>query len=56
MKFEWNPNLYDSKHNFLFKFGEEIVNILNPQKDEVILDLGCGTEDLTKKIKGNRND
>ena len=50
MKFNWNPNLYDDKHDFVFKFGEEIVNLLNPQKDETILDLGCGTGDLTKKI------
>jgi ubiquinone/menaquinone biosynthesis C-methylase UbiE len=50
MKFNWNPNLYDDKHDFVFKFGEEIVNLLNPQQDETILDLGCGTGDLTKKI------
>jgi ubiquinone/menaquinone biosynthesis C-methylase UbiE len=50
MKFNWNPNLYDDKHDFVFKFGEEIVNLLNPQKDEIILDIGCGTGDLTKKI------
>jgi ubiquinone/menaquinone biosynthesis C-methylase UbiE len=50
MKFNWNPDLYDEKHDFVFKFGEEIVNLLNPQKDETILDLGCGTGDLTKKI------
>lgn len=50
MKFEWNPSLYDSKHDFVFKFGEEIVRLLNPQKEDTILDLGCGTGDLTKKI------
>ena len=32
MKFNWNPDLYDNKHDFVFKFGEEIVNLLNPQK------------------------
>ena len=50
MKFNWNPNLYDEKHDFVFKFGEEIVHLLNPKKDEIILDLGCGTGDVTKMI------
>ena len=50
MKFNWNPELYDDKHDFVFKFGEEIIKLLNPQKNETILDIGCGTGDLTKKI------
>jgi len=50
MKFDWNPDLYDNKHDFVFKFGEEIIKLLNPQKNEIILDIGCGTGDLTKKI------
>lgn len=50
MNFEWNPNLYDDKHDFVYKFGDEIVTLLDPQKDETILDLGCGTGELTEKI------
>jgi ubiquinone/menaquinone biosynthesis C-methylase UbiE len=50
MKFTWDTSLYDEKHDFVFKFGEDVVNLLNPQRDENILDLGCGTGDLTKKI------
>ncbi len=50
MKFNWNPNLYDDKHDFVYKFGKEIINLLSPSKDEIILDLGCGTGDLTKTI------
>ena len=53
MKFDWNPQLYDSKHDFVFQFGEDIVNLLKPQKDESILDIGCGTGDLTKKISNS---
>lgn len=50
MKFDWDPDLYDKKHDFVFKFGEEIVKLLNPRKNETILDIGCGTGDLTKRI------
>ena len=53
MKFEWNPTLYNDQHDFVHKFGEEVVSLLNPQKDEVILDLGCGTGDLTKRISSS---
>ncbi|MFL9483360.1 class I SAM-dependent methyltransferase [Chitinophagaceae bacterium LWZ2-11] len=46
----WNANLYDDKHNFVFKYGEDLVDVLAPQKDEYILDLGCGTGYLTSLI------
>lgn len=47
---EWNANLYDDKHAFVFKYGEELVDVLNPQAGERILDLGCGTGYLTSII------
>ena len=47
---DWNSNLYDSKHEFVSQYGLEVVDLLNPQKDEVLLDLGCGTGDITAKI------
>jgi trans-aconitate 2-methyltransferase len=46
----WNATLYDDKHNFVFKYGEEVVHLLNPQQGERILDLGCGTGYLTNFI------
>ncbi|NEU31088.1 methyltransferase domain-containing protein [bacterium LRH843] len=47
----WNANLYDSGHSFVSKFGEGVVELLAPKKGEFILDLGCGTGDLTNKIQ-----
>lgn len=46
----WNSSLYQEKHAFVWKYGENLLEILNPQPNERILDLGCGTGQLTEKI------
>jgi trans-aconitate methyltransferase len=46
----WNARLYDDKHAFVFKFGEDLVQLLAPRPGERILDLGCGTGYLTDLI------
>lgn len=48
MKNNWNANLYDTKHGFVSKYGNDLINLLAPEKGERILDLGCGTGDLAK--------
>lgn len=47
---KWDSNLYDTKHSFVSKYGEDVVQLLDPQKGEIILDAGCGTGDLTAII------
>ena len=46
----WNATLYNEKHSFVAKYGEDVLGWLAPQKDEHILDVGCGTGTLTEKI------
>ncbi|MBE8967964.1 methyltransferase domain-containing protein [Nostocales cyanobacterium LEGE 12452] len=46
----WDTSLYEDKHAFVWQYGEDLLKLLNPQPGESILDLGCGTGQLTEKI------
>jgi trans-aconitate 2-methyltransferase len=46
----WNTALYEGKHWFVWQYGEDLLTLLSPQPGERILDLGCGTGQLTEKI------
>ncbi len=46
----WNAALYEDKHAFVWQYGEDLLQLLNPKQGERILDLGCGTGQLTEKI------
>lgn len=46
----WDSSLYEDKHAFVWQYGEDLLKFLNPKPGEAILDLGCGTGQLTEKI------
>ncbi|MGL4549654.1 MAG: class I SAM-dependent methyltransferase [Gemmataceae bacterium] len=46
----WDAGLYDGKHDFVWRLGDSLVELLAPRPGERILDLGCGTGHLTAKI------
>lgn len=50
IKKDWNLTLYNDKHSFVYEYGANLVSLLAPQKGERILDVGCGSGQLTDQI------
>ena len=47
---QWNVELYRNKHSYVWQYGSKLLEILDPKPGEHILDLGCGTGELTAEI------
>ena len=48
---EWNANTYNKHANFVSVLGLPVVELLKPQIEEHILDLGCGDGTLAVEIE-----
>ena len=46
----WASEHYDEKLSFVSEMGRGVIDLLEPAEGERILDLGCGTGDLTQGI------
>ncbi len=46
----WNSELYQSSHSFVWQYGRDLLVLLDAKPGERVLDLGCGTGQLTAEI------
>lgn len=46
----WNARLYDANHKYVSKYGRTLLELVAAKQGESILDLGCGTGDLTQAL------
>ncbi|RBQ26253.1 class I SAM-dependent methyltransferase [Arcobacter sp. CECT 9188] len=47
----WNPDKYKQSASFVSNLAIHLVDILNSNKNEIVLDLGCGDGTLAKEIE-----
>ena len=46
----WDAEAYNTNFAFVWEFATDLLSVLNPTQGEKILDIGCGTGQLTSAI------
>ncbi len=56
MNIKWNSTDYTDNFSFVYKYGEDVLKLIDAPKGSFAVDLGCGNGALTQKLadKGYR--
>jgi len=56
MNIIWDTDDYTKNFDFVYKYGEDIIKLIDAEKGSFVVDLGCGNGALSEKIlkKGYR--
>jgi trans-aconitate methyltransferase len=46
----WDVERYEARHSYVWNFGADLIEALDPKSGERILDLGCGAGHLSDRI------
>ena len=46
----WDPDEYAKHARYVSELGQPLIDLLDPKRDEHVLDLGCGDGALTEKL------
>ncbi|MEA5465206.1 class I SAM-dependent methyltransferase [Leptothoe sp. PORK10 BA2] len=46
----WDTERYQNQHSFVWQYGTALIDLLAPNPGDRILDLGCGTGELTHAL------
>ncbi len=49
-KVHWEADGYDKMMGFVSRYGEDLIEWLDPKEGETVIDFGCGTGDLAAAI------
>ena len=52
MNQEWNAEKYSSGFSFVYKYGTDVLNLIDAENVHDVIDLGCGTGTLTNELAG----
>ena len=47
---QWDAEIYEQQHAYVYQRAQDLIELLAPQPNERVLDLGCGTGALSAQI------
>ena len=50
MNIKWDSADYNNNFDFVYKYGEDVLGLVDAPKGSRVVDLGCGTGPLTQKL------